>query len=121
MVFDLVAEVTQSATVTKAGVPMDVVGGVTLVIDPDGDVRFAIYKSPDSDSRHARQRGDVAGPLRDLWAGSGLRARPVGDMFRRLHDQPPAPPGGVVRRRRTAGAATGAGRAATRRTTRGRR
>jgi hypothetical protein len=88
VVFDLVAEVTQSATAEQNGVPIDVIGGVTLVIDPEGEVRYAIHKSPDSESRQARQRAAVSGPLRALWrpASGGRRAAPVADLFRRLHD-----------------------------------
>src|SRR5207249_8999791 len=42
VVFDLVAEVTQSCTVNVAGNMFDMDGGCTVVIDPQGEVRYSI-------------------------------------------------------------------------------
>ena len=55
ILFDLVGEVTQSCTVDRQGVLFDVNGGCTVVIDPEGMVRYSIFKRLDSQDRHERQ------------------------------------------------------------------
>ncbi len=67
ILFDLVAEVIQRGTVRVQGELMDFVGGCTIVIDPQGDIRYAIHKRLGSQDRHARQLAAVQGPLKDLW------------------------------------------------------
>ena len=85
VVFDLVAEVTQSCTVQRGGDLFDMSGGCTVVLDPDGDVRYAIYKRPDSEDRRARQHGAMQGPLRDFWRKTGRRFVAQPDTLWRLH------------------------------------
>ena len=85
IVFDLVAEVTQTCTAVVDGVPFDFVGGCTLVIGPDGEVRYAIYKRLDSKNRRARQAAAIKGALRVFWkAGTKVR-RARGDVLSIVH------------------------------------
>ena len=85
VVFDLVGEVTQSCTVQHKGDLFDMNGGATVVIDPEGQVRYAIYKRFGSDSRQARQHAAMRGPLAHFWKKSGRRFSLSGDVLRHLH------------------------------------
>lgn len=86
VVFDLVAEVTQSCTVERKGDVFDMTGGCTVVIDPDGEVRYAIYKKFDSEARRARQHAAIRGPLRGFWKKTGRHFSSDDlDMLRRVH------------------------------------
>ena len=88
VLFDLVAEVTQSCTVvTQSGEPMDFMGGCTLILDAFGDVRFAIYKRIDSTERQVRQQAAIQGPLKNYWKKSGKRLVQRGGTFRLLHQR----------------------------------
>lgn len=88
VLFDLVAEISQTGTATHAGDLVDVSGGCTLVIDPQGTVRYVIHKRLDSAERVARQHAAMTGPLREFWEKSGkhFKARP--GMLRVLHAHP---------------------------------
>jgi hypothetical protein len=85
VLFDLVAEVTQSCTVKRAGDIFDVNGGCTLIVDPEGEVRHAIFKRFDSEARRARQHAAMRGPLQAFWKKSGRRFGLQPDVLRRLH------------------------------------
>jgi hypothetical protein len=85
VLFDLVAEVTQSVTVQRAGELFDMNGGCTMVIDPEGEVRYVIYKKFDSEKRRARQHAAMRGPLRALWKKTGRRFDLQPDILRRVH------------------------------------
>jgi hypothetical protein len=85
VLFDLVAEVTQSCTVKRAGDLFDVNGGCTLIIDPEGEVRHAIFKRFDSEARRERQHAAMRGPLRAFWKKSGRTFGLQPDVLRRLH------------------------------------
>jgi hypothetical protein len=85
VLFDLVAEVTQSCSVQISGEFFDVNGGCTIVIDPQGEVRYAIYKRLDSDVRRARQHAAMRGPLKTFWKKTGRRFELQRDILRRLH------------------------------------
>ena len=85
VLFDLVAEVTQSCTVKRDGDVFDVKGGCTLIIDPQGELRFAISKRFDSDGRRARQHAAMRGPLRKFWKKTGRHFTVQKDVLRRLH------------------------------------
>ena len=86
ILFDLVAEVTQSCTVERSGTLFEMNGGCTLVIDPQGEVRYAIYKRLDSETRRARQHAAMRGPLKAFWRKSGRRYRLEPNVLRRLHN-----------------------------------
>jgi hypothetical protein len=85
VVFDLVAEVTQSCTVLRNGTLFDMNGGCTLIVDPQGEIRYSIYKRFDSDGRQARQHAAIQGPLASFWKKSGRRYLLRPEMLRRLH------------------------------------
>jgi hypothetical protein len=87
ILFDIVAEVTQSCTVQHRGTMFDVNGGCTIVIDPYGQIRYAIYKKFDSEARRERQLVAMKGPLHAFWQKKGRQftRRPDVDVLRRLH------------------------------------
>jgi hypothetical protein len=85
VVFDLVAEVTQACTVLKKGTYFDMNGGCTLVIDPQGEVRYVISKRFDSEERQSRQYEAIRGPLARFWQKSGRHYSLRPEMLRRLH------------------------------------
>jgi len=60
-------------------------GGCTVVIDPQGQVRYGIYKRFTSESRRARQHAAMRGPLKPFWKRSGRRFLLQPEMLRRLH------------------------------------
>ena len=71
--FDLVGEVTQSCTVDRGGMLFDMNGGCTVIVDPDGQVRYAIYKRFDSETRRRRQQAAMRGPLKPFWMKEGRK------------------------------------------------
>jgi hypothetical protein len=85
VLFDLIAEVTQSGTATKSGEAFDILGGCTLVIAPSGRVRYAIYKKLDSSNRQERQREALRGRLAKYWRKEGGRYVQREDLFKLLH------------------------------------
>lgn len=85
ILFDLVAEVTQSCTVDRNGVLFDVSGGCTVVIDPEGVVRYSIFKKLDSLDRQERQLAAMRGPLARFWKKAGRRFTLQPHVLRRLH------------------------------------
>jgi hypothetical protein len=85
ILFDLVAEVTQSCTVQRAGEMFDMHGGCTVVIDPQGEVRYAIYKRFTSERRQSRQHAAMRGPLKAFWRKSGRRFVLQPEVLRRVH------------------------------------
>jgi hypothetical protein len=86
VVFDLVAEVTQTCTVQVKNDLFEMQGGCTVVIDPQGKVRYVIYKKFDSAARRERQHATMRGPLKDFWEKKGRRFQlRKGDVLKRLH------------------------------------
>jgi len=83
--FDLVGEVTQTCTATIDNVPFEFTGGCTLVIGPEGGVRYAIYKRLDGLKRQQRQHAAVTGSLKAFWERKGKRLVPRTGMLQRLH------------------------------------
>ena len=85
ILFDLVGEVTQSCTAQFKGDMFEMNGGCTVVIDPQGDIRYAIYKKFTSENRRARQHAAMRGPLEAFWKKTNRRygARP--HVLRRVH------------------------------------
>jgi hypothetical protein len=63
----------------------DMTGGCTVVIDPDGVVRYAIYTRFDSETRRARQHDAIRGPLARFWRKERRRFVPEPDVLWRLH------------------------------------
>ena len=85
ILFDLIGEVTQSCTVSRNGDLFDMNGGCTVVIDPDGKVRYAIYKRFNSEGRQARQHAAMRGPLKRFWKKTRRRFTLQPNVLRRLH------------------------------------
>jgi hypothetical protein len=85
VLFDLIGEVTQSCTVNRDGELFDVNGGCTVVIDPEGTVRYSIFKKLDSQDRQARQLAAMRGPLKRFWKKAGRRFQLQPHVLRRLH------------------------------------
>jgi hypothetical protein len=85
IVFDLVAEVIQSGTVRRRGELFDFSGGCTLIIDPDGQLRYAIYKKLASQDRQALQHDAMRGPLKQFWKKVRGRYVQRGSILRALH------------------------------------
>ncbi|MDQ6939656.1 MAG: peptidase M4, partial [Verrucomicrobiota bacterium] len=73
VLFDLVAEVTQSCTVSVAGDTFDMDGGCTVVIGPNGEIRFVVAKGFANADRRKRQHAALNGPLQGFWKKSGRR------------------------------------------------
>jgi hypothetical protein len=87
VVFELVAEVTQSYTATHDGDLVESQSGCTLVIDPHGEIRYAIYKKPNSRARPAQQLRMMRGALKRFWTKRGGRYEPRKDTLRLLHEE----------------------------------
>jgi hypothetical protein len=56
-----------------------------VILDPEGRVRYAIYKKFDSPRRRARQHAAMSGPLARYWIKSGRRWKPRPNVLQRLH------------------------------------
>jgi hypothetical protein len=88
VVFDLIAEVTQTRKVRGRGGErgFDFLGGSTTVIGPDGRVRYVVSKSVLNEERLKRQRAFMSsGRGRQLWKSGDGRLTPAGKPFRGLH------------------------------------
>jgi len=89
VVFDQIAEVTQSCTAKRGSTLFDFIGGCTIVIDPSGRVRYAIYKRLESANRQERQYRAITGPLKQYWRKDGRSYRVAPGVLRRLHTRRP--------------------------------
>lgn len=85
ILFDLVAEVIQTCTAEFKGELFEMNGGCTLVIDPQGQVRYAIYKKFTSENRRARQHAAMRGPLNSFWKKTGRRYDLRPNVLYRVH------------------------------------
>ena len=72
----------------------DVVGGCTIVINQDGEVRYTIAKGVASQERLDRQAKAMRGPLKDFWlrtkAGAKHRFTEKKNLFLRIHGGEPS-------------------------------
>jgi hypothetical protein len=87
VLFDLIGEVTQTCTMKAGDSLIEFNAGCTLVIDPYGQVRYAIFKRADSAERQERQVSALRGPLRSYWRKKGKTYVPREGAFQRLHMQ----------------------------------
>lgn len=88
IVFDLVAEVIQSRTVrARADCPsFKYHGGSTIILDPEGRVRYVILKSVVGAGRLDRRRDFLFGPMgRQYWEMRDGAFQPRQKLFRLLH------------------------------------
>jgi len=87
VVFDLVAEVTQHRRVrgSRGSLGFDYYGGSTIILGPQGNIRYVITKNVMNEQRLARQREFVQGAGRRFWEDRlGIRV-PIAQLFRLLH------------------------------------
>jgi hypothetical protein len=85
IMFDLVGEVTQSCTINRGGELFEMNGGCTVIIDPEGDVRYSIFKKFDSENRRVRQHAAIKGPLKSFWMKDRKKWKLRPEMLKRLH------------------------------------
>ncbi len=85
VLFDLIAEVTQSCTVTVAGDTFDMDGGCTIVIGPEGEIRYLIAKGFGNADRRKRQHAALSGSLQDFWEKTGRRFKQKPNVLQRVH------------------------------------
>ena len=90
IVFDLIAEITQVRHVgaSSAGPGFTYHGGCTVILGPDGDVRYLVSKAVTGHSRLERRRaflGSVAG--RTYWRVDGDHYKQRDAMFKLSHGQ----------------------------------
>ena len=88
IVFDLVAEVTQRRTVRRQdGSPeFDYYGGATIILGPDGAIRYAISKNVLNQERYEQQRAFIHGQGRAFWTAqrTGGKLVPQPQLFQLL-------------------------------------
>jgi hypothetical protein len=90
VVFDLIAEVTQTRRVRgrSGDRGFDFLGGATVVIGPDGHVRYVVSKSVLNEERVKRQRSFLASERgRELWKARDGHLAPAGRPFKALHSR----------------------------------
>jgi hypothetical protein len=88
IVFDLVAEVTQNRVVrTSGGATFRFYGGSTVILDPEGAIRYVIAKGVRSEKREMHQRQFMSSREGSrVWLRRGNELAPTPQMFRFLHD-----------------------------------
>jgi hypothetical protein len=87
VVFDLVAEVTQTRTLTHGGERIPFYGGATVIIDPEGQVRYVIGKSVLNQVRMDAQTRFMTGDGRRFWKETAKGLVPAPLPFRILHQE----------------------------------
>ena len=86
VVFDLIAEVTQRRTArTEDGTPYDFYGGSTIILGPDGQVRYTVNKRICHEGREKTQREFMEDSRENLWSNREGRVVPCALAFARLH------------------------------------
>lgn len=88
VLFDLVAEVTQERHITAAdGSPAVFYGGATVIVDPEGWVRYLIVKNIRNSRRLEECRAFLAakGQVRQFWTEHEQRLVPSQEIFRLVH------------------------------------
>lgn len=87
IVFDLVAEVTQTRVVTNEdGTSFLFYGGSTVILDPEGGVRYVIAKGLRSAAREVQQKEFMSSSEgRRLWLQEGRALVPRPQLFRFMH------------------------------------
>ena len=86
VLFDLVAEVTQIRSVQRAGRRLEYLGGATIIIGPDGRVRYLVSKSVLNERRLEAQAAFMQSERgRALWEGTESEWKRRAGLFRILH------------------------------------
>ncbi len=113
IVFDLVAEVTQRRTVYSGhGKPdYDFYGGATVIVGPNGTIRYVIAKNVLSERRQKEQEAFMAGGGQRFWAApvAGGKRTPIRGCCNGSTScgQRPRPTGGIGRDGRPRGRSPG--------------
>lgn len=86
LVFDLVAEITQTRFVRNSAEHFDYLGGSTVILGPYGEIRFVLLKSVVGHERLNRRLAYVQGAGRRYWEQApGGELRPRKSLFRMAH------------------------------------
>ncbi|MFL6415793.1 MAG: peptidase M4 [Bryobacteraceae bacterium] len=86
IVFDLIAEVTQRRTAhTEDGTPYDFYGGSTIILGPDGEIRYTINKRICQRDREKTQREFIQDTPAKLWSKRDGRLVPSRLALADLH------------------------------------
>jgi hypothetical protein len=88
VVFDLVAEVIQRRMVPRkdGNMGFEFFGGATVILGPEGEIRYAISKSVIGKGRLERRRDFLESTAgQRYWKVEGGRHVPKGQLFRMLH------------------------------------
>ncbi|HYO80760.1 MAG TPA: hypothetical protein VES20_05110 [Bryobacteraceae bacterium] len=88
IVFDLIAEVTQRRTVKhpQFGWETDFYGGVTVIIDPKGEIRYTVLKRVDHEQR-LQQQLEFQANSQQFWNEKAGRLVASPEVFRLLDDR----------------------------------
>jgi hypothetical protein len=85
--FDLVAEVTQRTRAAHRGRLMPFLGGATVILGPQGEVRYVISKSVVSERRISDQAAFVDSSAgQAFWEPTRSDLRPKPEMLRVVHE-----------------------------------
>lgn len=90
IVFDLVAEIVQRCVMpaTSAHAAYELVGGSTVILGPEGEVRYVISKSAVACDRIARRQRFMDSPQgRKFWSIVNDRYEMAAPLFQMLHDK----------------------------------
>jgi hypothetical protein len=90
IVFDLVAEVTQTRVVKDELAQWEFYGGSTVILGPNGEVRYVVRKRIDNDVRLERQREFMTGSGQRYWNAEGGRMAMADNLIQHLHSDNPA-------------------------------
>jgi hypothetical protein len=91
VVFDLIAEVTQRRTAhAEDGTRYDFYGGSTIILGPDGEIRYTINKRICKQEREKAQQKFMDETQADLWIIRDGHWMPCASAFARLHGNRPA-------------------------------
>jgi hypothetical protein len=86
VVFDLIAEVIQRRVVRDGTRTFPVWGGSTIVLGPEGEIRYVIGKGAASQQRRDAQASFIASAAgARYWTVEGNAMMPVRDVVRLLH------------------------------------
>jgi hypothetical protein len=88
LIFDLIAEVTQQCIVAGSGgkPEFSICGGSTVILGPDGEIRYIISKSVTGADRVQRRLAFMESPSgRQFWRREGHRMHQSGPLVAMLH------------------------------------
>ena len=94
VVFDIIAEIIQARHVKDSkGRQFKFYGGATVILGPQGEIRFIVRKRVDHPKRLAQQQTFMGKEGAAWWQIEGKRTHPLRDLSRRLCVRGPQKPG----------------------------